>query len=406
MHRYKSRRGFSLLELLLVIAIIAVLIGLLLPAIQGVRPAAAKSTCGNNLRQLGVAVNNFVYDHRVLPVYEGVQTGPKATAGQVNANSSNVYGGWFAHLLPYVEQQGAYQMAATSASQMGVNQAYWAVQGTSTGGTVVQGPPSTYVGHTFVPTSSVVGATTTASSGYTESGIFINGVRDAQFKILQCPSDPSAPQNGLVYANSGAWGDGWGYTNYLVNYNGWTCRQSPHAPPYNPATVPYVQPGGDPAYGSFWQADVASTKAPYDPPISPVDKITDGLANTIMFGEAYAQCDPSGPYGAYGYRIALLSVWFHSFGVDWGGYANTRMFQAAPKYSPNTNLTQCNNWNAQSGHRGGMNVAMFDGSVRFVVGGVSDITTNTLLGGITQATWNTLMVPNDGGRPGPDWQSP
>jgi prepilin-type N-terminal cleavage/methylation domain-containing protein len=100
-HPLRGRRAFTLIELLVVIAIIAILIGLLLPAVQKVREAAGRMQSQNNLKQIGLALHNFNSTNDCVP----------PMFGNVPQGGANLAGGSiFYHLLPYIEQDNLYKL--------------------------------------------------------------------------------------------------------------------------------------------------------------------------------------------------------------------------------------------------------------------------------------------------------
>lgn len=111
----RKRSGFTLIELLVVIAIIAILVALLLPAVQQAREAARRSSCKNNLKQIGIAMHNYHDTYGVLP---SGRLGP-------NHRSGNRWSA-FVHILPYVEQGPLYESFTAQAAGNNLDLAPWA----------------------------------------------------------------------------------------------------------------------------------------------------------------------------------------------------------------------------------------------------------------------------------------
>ncbi|HEV3437177.1 MAG TPA: DUF1559 domain-containing protein [Gemmata sp.] len=150
------RGGFTLIEVLVVIAIIAILIGLLLPAVQRVREAASRAKCTNNIKQVVLARLNFHDVNGRFPCALGWSV-PINTAGPGKG-----YGICFFHILPYIEQQNLYNSSFDGTYYAAAN----------------------------------------------------NGVYSKPVNVYVCPSDPSVEAGGVVTLNSGAV---WGAGSYAAN---------------------------------------------------------------------------------------------------------------------------------------------------------------------------------------------
>ncbi len=95
---YMQRRGFTLIELLVVIGIIGILVGLLLPAVQNAREAARRMQCGNNMKQMGLAIHSYHTVFNVLPRAWWLETPPNTFNGKP----------WSVAVLPFLEQTSLY----------------------------------------------------------------------------------------------------------------------------------------------------------------------------------------------------------------------------------------------------------------------------------------------------------
>ncbi len=232
----RRKRGFTLIELLVVIAIIAILIALLLPAVQQAREAARRSTCKNNLKQMGLALHNYHDTHRVFP--------PATIAAGLNGcDAANNAGGillnhtCYQMLLPFMDQANIY------------NQFNWSLS---------SGPANHGTGCT--------GTATTPSDQFS--------VVTSPVTVFLCPSDPGAPSqvagtSGAYAANPG-WRTSYGVVNYTTG-----------------------------AGGGNWGENTSTSKGTLGPNGAAKFKdITDGTSNTMVFCETKL-IKTSTSYGPY-----------------------------------------------------------------------------------------------------------
>jgi type II secretory pathway pseudopilin PulG len=293
----------KLIEMLVVIAILAVLIGLLLPAVQKARAAAARTQCQDNLKQIGLAFHHINEAHGRMPPFIGFYPTPQ----------SNAAGNALFHALPFLGQDNLYQQA-------------------SHGG---------------------------------RYGPWHHQVYSRPLQVFLCPSDPSAPSNGVVKDRTG---DDWGASSYAANALVF-CRVSSAAD--NPPWA-FLDPQNYPQLGASFP---------------------DGTSNTILFAEKYAVCTNNafpegGSLWAYWITGPAVLPYYPGFAIRWGAgsVGPASKFQVRPQPFEG----DCDPTLASTSHQV-MQVALADGSVR------------VLSPGISGATWWAACTPSGGEVLGPDW---
>ena len=346
--RNRGRRAFTLIELLVVIAIIAILIGLLLPAVQKVREAAARAQSANNLKQIGLAIHNYNDTAHALPPTFGWRPAPSSG---LQYSPGGTYGTGFFHLLPYIEQDTLYN----STKRPGLYYAYWMGQ------YYVYGPSQTNNYSYSSPTFSYTYSYSYPTQVYVgKQGViaYWGPLATTPVKIFTAPSDPSLYSQASTYAT------------YLLNDAVFSKNLTIQSITDGSSNTMLIDEG----YASCYSYSYKSTGSGYTYNYtSRYGMWNQGYDYSYLFSETIN-------YPGYTYQITESFSYIPKFNLVAG-----KTFQARPTPS------QCDGSIPQGLSSGGIQVLLGDGSVKMVSSGVSN------------STWAAAITPQGGEVLGGDW---
>ena len=330
----KVRSAFTLIELLVVIAIIAILIGLLLPAVQKVREAAARATCTNNLKQIGLALHSFHGNYNKFPV------------GQMNDDNSNW--GWMPMILPYMEQDNLYN--ALISNTVSPNDRMWVPPNMG------DGPNGPLVGLSGNNTDQINGSNAANGRCTTNQTITIGGIPcvNMVIKSFICPSDTLPNQKSNGYAKSNYVGNmgstsTWGATTYA-----------------NGAPSGFNGSRQNGVFLAAYNNDFTWC--------SSIQNISDGTSNTIAVGEATTSTNVT----LTNTGTAQFPIWAGTNGGGWSTGLGTVVSTLRVVDGLNYPLGGVADASFNSKHTGGGNFVLADGSVRFINVNISATTYSAL----------------------------
>ena len=314
--RRLARRAFTLIELLVVIAIIAILIALLLPAVQQAREAARRTTCKNNMKQIGLAFHNYHDVHLVFPVNQFHWNVPEGTG----TGSWRDRGSELVHILPYMDETALYN--GLNFNQQTNHIQDWVVQGKALGATRVDG----YI--------------CPSEDRFKNAAVFLASYAGSRGTMWQ--QSGSGSGSACVMTTIVPPGDTNGDGEDWFGNGGTACG--------------IARNDNNNDYTNCFSG-IVSGRSAFGVRIADV---TDGTTNTIMAGEIRSWCGDH-----------TRASWAHANAL-WISTVAPINFNTCPD-QPGFGATPCNqldSWNTSLGfkskHEGGAHFVLCDGSVRFL----------------------------------------